>query len=72
MYSFLVVLKSCSNFLGVIDGKQIHGVVVKIGLGCELYVQNSLLHFYCVSDGCSDASQVFDECLLEKLSRGVV
>lgn len=67
MFSFPVVLKSCSKFLGIGEGKQIHGVIVKMGFGCDLYVQNSLLHFYGVCGECIDATRVFDEMLLRDI-----
>ncbi|CAK9135215.1 unnamed protein product [Ilex paraguariensis] len=64
MYTFPAVLKSCRNFLGFAEGKQIHGVGVKMGFWCDLYVQNSVLHLYSACGQCSDASRVFDEMLV--------
>ncbi|KAM7483847.1 hypothetical protein LguiB_008430 [Lonicera macranthoides] len=60
-------LKKMPGQSWIVVKKKIHGVVVKIGLGCELYVQNSLLHFFSVSDGCSYASQLFDEMLVREV-----
>lgn len=61
MYTFPVVLKSCAKFLGIGEGRQVHGVIVKMGFLNDLVVQNSLVHFY---GGCGDfrlASMVFDD-----------
>ncbi|KDP22343.1 hypothetical protein JCGZ_26174 [Jatropha curcas] len=48
-------------FLGIGEGMQIHGIVIKMGLVCDLYVQNSLVHLYGVCDDCRSAGKVFDE-----------
>eukprot|EP00268_Persea_americana_P004926 TRINITY_DN11622_c0_g2_i4.p1 TRINITY_DN11622_c0_g2~~TRINITY_DN11622_c0_g2_i4.p1 ORF type:complete len:608 (+),score=101.42 TRINITY_DN11622_c0_g2_i4:232-2055(+) len=61
MYTFPVVLKSCAKFIGVGEGKQVHGVVVKMGFLCDLYVQNALVHVYSVCSECEDASKLFNE-----------
>lgn len=64
MYTFPVVIKACTKFLGVQEGEQVHGVVVKMGFSCDLYVQNSLLHFYGVCGRWGGAGRVFDEMLV--------
>ena len=64
MYTFPVVLKACTKFLGVQEGEQVHGVAVKMGFLCDLYVQNSLLHFYSVCGKWGGAGRVFDEMLV--------
>ncbi|KAA8533787.1 hypothetical protein F0562_031304 [Nyssa sinensis] len=64
MFTFPMVLKSCTKFLGIGEGKQIHGIVVKMGFFCDLYVQNSLLHFYSACGACGGASRVFDDMLV--------
>ncbi|XP_010271746.1 PREDICTED: pentatricopeptide repeat-containing protein At4g38010 [Nelumbo nucifera] len=60
MYTFPVVLKSCSKVLGIVEGKQVHGVVAKMGFLSDLYVQNSLLHFYGLCGEYHCASKLFD------------
>ncbi|KAK9292826.1 hypothetical protein L1049_020806 [Liquidambar formosana] len=64
MYTFPVVMKACSKFSGIEEGEEVHGVVVKMGFRCDLYAQNSLLHFYSVCGECSGASRVFDDMLV--------
>ncbi|XP_042961189.1 pentatricopeptide repeat-containing protein At4g38010-like [Carya illinoinensis] len=61
MYTFPVVLKSCAKFLGIGEGRQVHGVVVKMGVLSDLVVQNSLVHFYGGFGDFRVASMVFDD-----------
>ncbi|XP_057952710.1 pentatricopeptide repeat-containing protein At4g38010 [Malania oleifera] len=63
-YTFPVLFKSLAKFLGITEGRQVHGVIAKMGFSRELYVHNSLLHFYGVCGECSDACRVFDEMLV--------
>ncbi|KAK1392802.1 Pentatricopeptide repeat-containing protein [Heracleum sosnowskyi] len=61
MFSFPVVLKSCTKICGIGEGKQIHGMVLKMGFACDLYVRNSMIHFYGSCGDCVDAGKLFDE-----------
>ncbi|XP_021649052.2 pentatricopeptide repeat-containing protein At4g38010-like isoform X2 [Hevea brasiliensis] len=64
VYTFPAVLKSCSKFMGIGEGRQIHGIVVKMGLVIDIYVQNSLIHLYGICGHCGGAGRVFDEMLV--------
>ncbi|XP_038889932.1 pentatricopeptide repeat-containing protein At4g38010 [Benincasa hispida] len=64
MFTFPVLLKACSNFSGSREGRQIHGVVVKLGLLADHYVQNSLICCYGACGDFSCAGRVFDEMLV--------
>uniref|UniRef100_A0A7N0V1N6 Uncharacterized protein n=2 Tax=Kalanchoe fedtschenkoi TaxID=63787 RepID=A0A7N0V1N6_KALFE len=64
MYTFPVLVKSCTRFLGVAEGKQVHCAVVKRSFFDDLYVQNGLLHFYGACGQCGSAAKVFDEMLV--------
>lgn len=64
MYTFPVLLKGCTKFFGIGEGKQVHGVVLKMGFTWDIYVQNSLLHFYSVCGVCGGAIKVFDDMLV--------
>ncbi|KAJ4703710.1 Pentatricopeptide repeat-containing protein [Melia azedarach] len=45
-YTFTFMLKACANFGGLKEGMQIHGHALKIGIGCDLFFQNTLIHLY--------------------------
>ncbi|XVF87274.1 hypothetical protein PTKIN_Ptkin18bG0105900 [Pterospermum kingtungense] len=45
-YSFTFVLKACAGFGGVEEGRQIHGEVLKMGIGSDVFVANTLIHMY--------------------------
>ncbi|XP_031736963.1 pentatricopeptide repeat-containing protein At4g38010 isoform X1 [Cucumis sativus] len=64
MFTFPVLLKACSNFSGSREGRQVHGVVVKLGLLADHYVQNSLIRCYGACGDFSCAGKVFDEMLV--------
>ncbi|XP_049403763.1 pentatricopeptide repeat-containing protein At1g59720, chloroplastic/mitochondrial [Solanum stenotomum] len=60
-HTFPFVLKGCAYLFTLSEGKQAHGVAVKLGFDSDVYVNNSLIHFYS-SCGClKDARKVFDE-----------
>ncbi|CAE6215888.1 unnamed protein product [Arabidopsis arenosa] len=59
--TFASGLNSCSA-LGTLDwGKEIHGVAVKLGLGTDAFVGNSLVVMYSDSGNVNDAVSVFTE-----------
>ncbi|GJW95419.1 pentatricopeptide repeat-containing protein [Tanacetum coccineum] len=61
-YTFPPVLKSCGMVHGGYKvGKVIHGWVLKLGLGFDVYVNSSLVEFYVQSGAIGDARKVFDE-----------
>lgn len=60
-HTFPFVLKGCAYLFSLCEGKQVHGQALKLGFGFDVYVNNSLIHFY-GSCGCLDLAQkVFDE-----------
>ncbi|XP_042515909.1 pentatricopeptide repeat-containing protein At4g38010 [Macadamia integrifolia] len=60
-YTFPVLVKSCAKVLGIVEGKQVHGVVEKMGFSSDLFVQNSFVHLYGVCCYCNEATKLFDE-----------
>ncbi|XP_057805611.1 pentatricopeptide repeat-containing protein At2g45350, chloroplastic [Salvia miltiorrhiza] len=59
-YSFSLVLKSCSR-LGLLSrGIQVHGLMLKLGFGSDLFLQNSLICFYVKCGFVQFGRQVFD------------
>ncbi|PIN15207.1 hypothetical protein CDL12_12139 [Handroanthus impetiginosus] len=60
-HTFPFVLKACAYLFALSEGKQIHAHVLKHGFTEDVYVNNSLIHFY-ASCGCSEsARRVFDK-----------
>ncbi|XP_027163290.1 pentatricopeptide repeat-containing protein At2g36730 [Coffea eugenioides] len=60
-YTFPFLFKACASVLGLYDGRQIHADVKKRGLDANVYVQNTLIHFYGSCRKIVDAHKVFDE-----------
>ncbi|KAM0933497.1 putative tetratricopeptide-like helical domain superfamily, DYW domain-containing protein [Dioscorea sansibarensis] len=61
-YTFPSVLKSCARSGGLEEGKQIHGLVAKIGLEIDDFVLSNLVRMYAMCGGMEDA------CFLVKSS----
>ena len=60
-HTYPFVLKGCSDFLQVEKGKEVHGVVFKLGFDGDVFVGNTLLTFYGNCGIFADAMKVFDE-----------
>ncbi|KOM42476.1 hypothetical protein LR48_Vigan05g008000 [Vigna angularis] len=64
VYTIPAVLKSCAKFYGIVEIKQFHSVALKTALWCDIYVQNTLVHVYCISGDTVGAGKVFDDMLV--------
>lgn len=60
-YSLLFVIKACTQKPLATEGKQIHGLAIKLGYEPIIFLQTSLIRMYSTSANLSDAHQVFDE-----------
>ena len=60
-HTFPFVLKSCADNLSVQKGREIHGVVFKLGFDSDVFVGNTLLLFYGNCGTLKDVKRVFDE-----------
>ncbi|KAK4417659.1 Pentatricopeptide repeat-containing protein [Sesamum alatum] len=60
-HTFPFLFKACASFLGLNEGRQIHGDVVKHGFLSNVYVQNTLMHLYGSCKKVLDSYKVFDE-----------
>lgn len=59
-HTFPFVLKACAYLFALFEGKEAHAQAIKLGFGSDVYVCNSLIHFY-GSCGCLEfAEKVFD------------
>ncbi|KAL7181707.1 hypothetical protein ACSBR1_040577 [Camellia fascicularis] len=60
-HTFPFVLKACAYLFALSQGKQIHAQLFKLGFHSDVYVNNSLIHFYGTC-GCLDSARdVFDK-----------
>ncbi|WCJ21773.1 Tetratricopeptide repeat (TPR)-like superfamily protein [Euphorbia peplus] len=60
-HTFPFVLKACAYLFSLNEGQQAHAQLVKLGFESDVYVNNSLIHFY-GSCGCLDSARdVFDK-----------
>ncbi|KAL6008913.1 hypothetical protein ACLOJK_022139 [Asimina triloba] len=57
--SFSSVLSACANIRAVDFGRQVHGLVVKLGLKSLAYVRNSLVDMYVKCGSFEDAFKLF-------------
>ncbi|GAB4835164.1 hypothetical protein Ancab_000073 [Ancistrocladus abbreviatus] len=67
-YTFSVVLKTCVGLLDLNKGKEVHGVIYKMGFECDISVGNVLIDMYCKCGRIYDGRKLFDRML----SRDVV
>lgn len=54
------MIKGCARLNAVREGKQIHGLILKLGFGLDGFVQSSLVSFYCKCGDLVSAREVFD------------
>ncbi|KAK6913271.1 Pentatricopeptide repeat [Dillenia turbinata] len=66
-FTFPILIKSCASFLGRKEGRQIHVHTLKFGLDCNVYVENTLIHFYGSCGKIKDAKKVFDSMSVRTL-----
>ncbi|XP_031489498.1 pentatricopeptide repeat-containing protein At4g21065 [Nymphaea colorata] len=60
-YTFPFVIKACARLLLVQKGQEVHGLSLKLGLSSDVFVQNTLIHFYGSCGEVEIARQVFNE-----------
>lgn len=59
--TFASVLRACGTLMAVDDGIRCHGLSIKLGLGSNLFVENSLLGMYVKCHCFNYALKLFDE-----------
>ncbi|PKI42509.1 hypothetical protein CRG98_037098, partial [Punica granatum] len=59
-YTFTYALKACSFLQARHKGTEIHARVLKSGHWSDVFIQNSLLHFYFVHEDVVSADKVFE------------
>ncbi|GKC57334.1 pentatricopeptide repeat-containing protein, partial [Tanacetum coccineum] len=72
-YTYTFVLKACANVGCVSVGEQVYGHVVKTGVDGDLYICNTLIHFFAKNGEFGDARKVLDEmCVKDVVSWNAV
>ncbi|KAL5991035.1 hypothetical protein ACLOJK_011941 [Asimina triloba] len=59
-FSVPFVLNACAEFMGVREGRIVHGQVLKLGLDSNAFVQNALVRLYVGIGDFGSAHKVFD------------
>ncbi|PRQ49693.1 putative tetratricopeptide-like helical domain, DYW domain-containing protein [Rosa chinensis] len=62
-FTFPFALSACSKIVAFCEGVQLHGSLVKTGLEEDVFIGNSLIHFYAECGHLDYAQKVFDEML---------
>lgn len=60
-YTFPFVIKAATEVSSLLAGQAIHGMVMKASFGSDLFISNSLIHFYSSSGDLDSAYLVFFE-----------
>ncbi|KAJ7960505.1 Pentatricopeptide repeat-containing protein [Quillaja saponaria] len=60
-HTFPFVLKTCSDYLELGKGMEIHGMLFKLGFDMDVFVGNTLMFFYGNCGDLKDVRRVFDE-----------
>ncbi|KAK8941022.1 Pentatricopeptide repeat-containing protein [Platanthera zijinensis] len=63
-FTLASVLSACAGLADLVDGVKCHGLITKIGLDSDLFVENALLAMYAKCGFLDDAFRLFDEMLL--------
>lgn len=60
-YTFSTLLKACSRFKALEEGKQVHCLALKLGVIDNVYVHPTLIHMYTMCNDIDSARRVFDK-----------
>ncbi|KAF5200363.1 Pentatricopeptide repeat-containing protein [Thalictrum thalictroides] len=60
-FTFASVLSACGNLLFVEHGRCCHGLVIKVGIDCNKYVENAVVGMYAKCGCMGEAVRAFDQ-----------
>ncbi|KAL2508943.1 Pentatricopeptide repeat-containing protein [Forsythia ovata] len=60
-YTLPFVLSACAKSLRLFEGIQVHASIVKMGIQDDIFISNSLIHFYGECGEIDEAKRVFDK-----------
>ncbi|KAM6580252.1 hypothetical protein CsatA_004026 [Cannabis sativa] len=63
-YTFPILLKTCAKMAVTHVGKQLHGQILKLGLGSDVFVNSSLINMYAQCSELDNARLVFDKSVV--------
>ncbi|XP_062111733.1 pentatricopeptide repeat-containing protein At1g59720, chloroplastic/mitochondrial [Humulus lupulus] len=66
-YTYPFVLKACAYLFSLSQGEQLQAQVIKSGLGSDVYISNSLIHFYASCGHLELAHKVFEKMSVRSL-----
>ncbi|KAM7276023.1 hypothetical protein ACFE04_017889 [Oxalis oulophora] len=61
-YTIPYVLKACAQCQALPEGQQIHAHSIKMGVSCNVYVNNTLMRMYAVCGHIGTLRNLFDRC----------
>ncbi|KAJ6674372.1 PENTATRICOPEPTIDE REPEAT-CONTAINING PROTEIN [Salix viminalis] len=64
-FTFPCVLKACAKLARIEEGKQLHGIVAKLGLVTDEFVRSNLVRMYVMCGAMKDAHVLFYQTRLE-------
>ncbi|TKY75418.1 Pentatricopeptide repeat-containing protein [Spatholobus suberectus] len=71
-FTFPFLLKCCARSKLPRQGKQLHGLITKLGFGPDLYVQNALIHMYSDHPGAEKIFAKLDRVVDKLRKEGLV
>ncbi|KAJ8630529.1 hypothetical protein MRB53_023852 [Persea americana] len=60
-FTFVGALNACSNLAAVREGMQVHGYLLKLGYGFQIFVRSALVDMYAKCKNIDDARKEFDQ-----------
>ncbi|KAL4581426.1 hypothetical protein LXL04_017641 [Taraxacum kok-saghyz] len=60
VFTLPCVIKACGRLMATKEGEQIHGLILKIGFGTDVFIQSSLVSMYSKFKDINSARKVFD------------
>ncbi|XP_065863034.1 pentatricopeptide repeat-containing protein At5g66520 [Euphorbia lathyris] len=64
-HTYTFALKACSHLKSLVEGKQVHCRIIKLGIAPDTHVHSSLIHMYTSSGSSDDAAGVLGEFMEE-------
>ncbi|KAL5706103.1 hypothetical protein ACHQM5_024311 [Ranunculus cassubicifolius] len=60
-FTFVGVLNACSNVVAIVQGRQVHGYLLKFGFESQMYIKTALVDMYAKCGSTDDARKGFDQ-----------